>query len=144
MMLTNDEIFDMDVLITLPKHLIEKILSGEKTIEMRKTFPKTLRVGIDGFFVVEKKTKNVRCWCRISKMDKHIMMPIFLRKYQPQICVSNEYILRYVPPPKFAHLWFISEVRELFYVTTDDFGVHCNPQSFVYVPNLWWNNKNEI
>lgn len=134
----------MDVLIALPKHLIEKLLSGEKTIEMRKTFPKKLEIGHDGFFVVEKGTKNVRCWCRVSHFGKHIMMKVNLCKYQPQICVSDEYILKYAPPPKFASFWFISEVRELFHVTTDDLGVHSNPQSFVYVPNLWWYNKNEI
>lgn len=134
----------MDVLITLPKHLIEKILSGEKTIEMRKNFPKKLEVGHDGFFVVEKGTKNVRCWCRISNTAEHIMLPVILSKYQPKICVSKEYILKYAPPPKHIHFWFISEVRELFYVTTDDFDVHSNPQSYVYVLNLWWNNKNEI
>lgn len=129
----------MDVLITLPKHLIEKILSGEKTIEMRKTFPKKLEVGHDGFFVVEKGTNNVRCWCRVSHFAKHIMMTVLLRKYQPQICVPDEYILKYAPPPKFAHFWFISEVRELNFVIPDFWNIHSNPQSFVYVPNAWWN-----
>lgn len=123
----------MDVLITLPKHLIEKILSGEKTIEMRKNFPKKLEVGYDGFFVVEKGTKSVRCWCRISKTAKHIMMPVLICKYQPKICVSKEYILKYAPPPKFAHFWVIAEVVELSGITRDKLGVNKNPQSYAYV-----------
>lgn len=129
----------MDVLITLPKHLIEKILSGEKTIEMRKKFPKKLEIGNDGFFVVEKGTKNVRCWCKVSKEERHLMHPINLCKYAPRICVSKEYMLKYAPPPEFASFWFISEVRELSNVTIQNLDIHRNPQSFEYVPIVWWN-----
>lgn len=123
----------MDVLITLPKHLIEKILSGEKTIEMRKNFPKKLEVGHDGFYVIEKGTNNVRCWCRISDTAEHIMLPVILSKYQPKICVSKEYILKYAPPPKHVHFWFISEVIEFSGINRDKLGIHKNPQSYAYV-----------
>jgi hypothetical protein len=44
----------MNILITLPKNLLAKILSGEKRYEMRKSLPKNMKVGEDGFFVVEK------------------------------------------------------------------------------------------
>lgn len=134
----------MDVLITLPKNLVEKILSGEKTIEMRKSSPLKLEVGHDGFFVVEKGTKNVRCWCRIGSLLEAQMSHYLAEYYKTEICVGNDYMMRYAPCGKWISLWFISEVRELFHVTTDDLEVHSNPQSFVYVPNLWWNNKNEI
>jgi len=46
----------MNILITLPKNLLEKILSGEKKYEMRKCLPKNMKLGEDGFFVVEKGT----------------------------------------------------------------------------------------
>lgn len=58
----------MNILITLPKHLIDKILSGEKEFEMRKCLPKKMKIGEDGFFVVEKGTDNVRCWCRVDEV----------------------------------------------------------------------------
>lgn len=35
----------MNILITLPKHLIEKIVSGEKKFEMRKCLPKHMKIG---------------------------------------------------------------------------------------------------
>ena len=57
----------MNILITLPKDLIEKIISGEKVYEMRKCLPKNMTIGVDGFFVVEKGTSDVRCWCRVDK-----------------------------------------------------------------------------
>ena len=57
----------MNILITLPKHLLEKITSGEKQFEMRKTLPRHMKIGKDGFFVVEKGTDEVRCWCRVDE-----------------------------------------------------------------------------
>ena len=57
----------MNILITLPKDLLEKIISGEKKFEMRKCLPKNMRIGEDGFFVVEKGSDEVRCWCRVDK-----------------------------------------------------------------------------
>ena len=56
----------MNILITLPKNLLEKIISGEKEFEMRKCLPKHMKIGEDGFFVVEKGTDDVRCWCRVD------------------------------------------------------------------------------
>lgn len=56
----------MNILITLPKDLIAKIVSGEKRYEMRKCLPKHMKIKEDGFFVVEKGTDEVRCWCRID------------------------------------------------------------------------------
>lgn len=51
----------MNVLITLPRVYINKILSGEKTYEMRHCRPMHLRPQIDGFFIVEKGTSKVIC-----------------------------------------------------------------------------------
>ena len=60
----------MNILITLPKNLLEDILNGKKKYEMRKCFPKQMRIGKDGFFVVEKGTDNVRCWCRVDEVEE--------------------------------------------------------------------------
>jgi hypothetical protein len=40
----------MNILITLPKNLLEKIISGEKEFEMRKCLPKHMKIG-EGFTV---------------------------------------------------------------------------------------------
>lgn len=56
----------MNILITLPEHLIDSIIRGEKLYEMRKSLPKFMKIGEDGFFAVEKGTNNVRCWCRVD------------------------------------------------------------------------------
>lgn len=50
----------MNIMITLPRDLIDKIISGEKLFEMRKCRPTNVNIGEDGFFVVEKGTNEVR------------------------------------------------------------------------------------
>lgn len=78
----------MNILITLPKHLIEKIMSGEKKYEIRKCLPKSMRLGEDGFFVVEKGTDEVRCWCRVDAITIPATTEGFADKYAKDLCVS--------------------------------------------------------
>ena len=75
----------MNILITLPKHLIDKIISGEKKFEMRKCLPKNMRLGEDGFFVVEKGTNEVRCWCRVDKCLKGYMTELSAIQYAHEL-----------------------------------------------------------
>ena len=49
----------MNILITLPKPLIDSIISGEKIYVMRTVVPKFMNIGEDGFFAVEKE--HVMC-----------------------------------------------------------------------------------
>ena len=42
----------MNILITLPKYLLDKIISGDKIYEMRKCMPNNFRLVEDGFFIV--------------------------------------------------------------------------------------------
>lgn len=56
----------MNIIITLPTHLELAFEMGQKTIELRSQYPRHLRVGEDGFFVVQKGMKGVSIWCRIS------------------------------------------------------------------------------
>lgn len=123
----------MDVLITLPKALIEKILSGEKTIEMRKRFPTELRPGQDGFFVVEKGTINVHCYCKVGRVLETAMAPEIAREYKDRVCVDEDYFLKYAPCGTYVYFWFISRVRPLIDITTYDLEIVRNPQSYTYV-----------
>lgn len=124
----------MNVLITLPKELIEQLLCGHKKFEMRKSFPTNLKLGSDGFFVVEKGTHNIRCWCKVDFVMIRNIGPIEAQNLSWDLCVSAEFIRDYARDGKPVLLWGIGCVIELNGLTTKDLGIKTNPQSFVYCP----------
>lgn len=85
----------MNVLITLPKKLIDCIIRGEKTYEMRKSLPRLMRLGEDGFFAVEKGTSNVRCWCRIDSIYGTYIDHYSVSWFVSRLCVDEKFINKY-------------------------------------------------
>lgn len=124
----------MNVLITLPKNLLDKIISGEKTIEMRKCMPNHLKLGEDGFFVVEKGTDEVKCWCRLDAAIKRDIIEREAKILSKYLCVSPQFILDYAPEGKNVWLWEIGKVVKLENVCRDSLQVDRNPQVFAYCP----------
>lgn len=122
----------MNILITLPKNLIEKIISGEKEYEMRKCLPKHMRIGEDGFFVVEKGTDDIRCWCKVEEVLETRIHHNNAQWLPPRLCVSEEYIMKYCNGKK-IYLWRIGKVISLV-MKRDSLIVDRNPQQFAYCP----------
>ena len=129
----------MNILITLPKHLIEKIILGEKKFEMRKCLPKYMRIGVDGFFVVEKGTDDVRCWCRVDETYISIIDRCSagyfanLENLANKVKVSENYIEKYANGKK-IYLWKIGKVNVFECLGRGSLGVDKNPQQFAYCP----------
>lgn len=121
----------MNILITLPKDLIEKIISGEKKYEMRKCRPKYMRVGEDGFFVVEKGTDKIRCWCRVDKVKRIYIGPISAKLLSSSLCVSKKDIERYSKRRE-VYLWKIGKVKTFTDLKRDPMLIKRNPMQFVY------------
>lgn len=126
----------MNILITLPKNLIEKIISGEKTLEMRKCLPKGMKIGEDGFFVVEKGTDDVRCWCRVDNWMFTGMDYYRAQWYAARLCVSAEYIMDYAKG-HMVYLWKIGKVIKFENLKREELVVDRNPQQFAYCPCSW-------
>lgn len=124
----------MNILITLPKHLIEKIISGEKKFEMKKCLPKNMKLSEDGFFVVEKGTDEVRCWCRVDRCIEVTMTPIAAIQYAGVLGVTPEFVLNYAPVGTKVYLWEIGKVMVLQDLTRGSLFVDKNPQQFAYCP----------
>lgn len=124
-------IFTMNVLITLPSHLIDAIIRGEKLYEMRKSIPKMMHIGEDGFFVVEKGTDKIRLWCRVDSFCETYVDSYSVTWFEQRLCVSGEYIEKYAKGQK-VYLWKIGKVKQLEGLTKGDLFVNVNPQSFVY------------
>lgn len=124
----------MNVLITLPKNLLEKIISGKKKYEMRKCRPRLVKMCEDGFFVVEKGTDDVKCWCRVDHFDKVIMTESLAESYSKVLCVTPKFILNYAPVGTKVYLWRIGMVIKLKDLSRDSLLVDKNPQQFAYCP----------
>lgn len=123
----------MNILITLPKDLLENIIAGKKKFEMRKCLPKNVKIGVDGFFIVEKGTDDVKCWCRIDGYIG-INMDYFSAKwYAHKVCVSEQYILKYANGKK-LYLWKIGKVIKIENLKRESLIVDKNPQQFAYCP----------
>ena len=123
----------MNVLITLPKHLIDKIISGEKKYEMRKCLPKNMRIGEDGFFVVEKGTDKIRCWCSVYRVIKGFASDYSAAYFAPYLCVPEAYVRRYAKD-KMVYLWKIGIVVTYNGLKRDSLLIKRNPQNFAYCP----------
>lgn len=123
----------MNILITLQKNLLAKIIAGEKSFEMRKCFPKHMKIGEDGFFIVEKGTDDVRCWCRVDDIRETYIDYYSASWYTSRLCVSEKYIEKYASAKK-VYLWKIGKVIKLEGLKRDSLLVDKNPQQFAYCP----------
>ena len=123
----------MNILITLPKNLLEKIISGKKEFEMRKCLPKHMDIGKDGFFVVEKGTDDVKCWCRVDEVKETYMNYFSTKLFAHRLCVSEEYIMKYAKGEK-VYLWKIGKVITIEDLKRASLIIDRNPQQFAYCP----------
>lgn len=113
--------------------MLEKIISGEKEFEMRKCLPKDMKIGEDGFFVVEKGTDEVRCWCRVDKAIETFLDNYSADWYASRLCVPEDYVVRYANGKK-VFLWKIGKVIKLQNLKRGSLIIDKNPQQFAYCP----------
>lgn len=123
----------MNVLITLPGKLIQDIIEGRKIFEMRKSRPSLMRPDIDGFYVVEKGTNSVRCWCAAIGFWSVAITEENAKKYSAPLCVPPSYILRYAKKKNLVWLWEIGIVRIFKNMKREELGYKTNPQNYYYV-----------
>lgn len=119
----------MNIVITLPGNLIEKIASGEKRFEMRKSCPCRLRDG-DGVFVIQKGTDFVRCFFRVDNIIS--MDSCKATAWADDLGVSVQYVQNYCRNARRVYMWEIGEIRLLKNFRRVNLGVNNNPQNFAY------------
>ena len=98
--------------------------------------PRFLHQGEDGFFVVDKGTKNIRCWCRVDEIQIVSGLFSLTKEMCEMLAVSQQYVENYRSGAKFIYLWRIGKVKhfEDGAITLADLIVDRAPQSFVYCP----------
>lgn len=120
----------MNVLITLPKRLIDKIIIGEKTYELRSRIP--LKYDDHSrIYVVEKGTRRIRL-----SFKSHSFFGIQGGKrealqYSNLLGISKDEFLSYIVTYKELYFWPIQDLmNECFSI--DDINIKKNPQSYIY------------
>lgn len=123
----------MNIVITLPRHLIDKILSGEKKVELRKAAPRQFYCNIDEVYVAEKGSDRIVSVLILFTIEKMSLDRIELMKEHlgvPWSWVTNyaenrDYLYAWViykayefKPPLIAHVWHFPR----------------NPENYAYYP----------
>lgn len=130
----------MNIAITLPKRFADAIIDGSKIIEMRKTYPRNCQAGVDGFFVIEKGTDNIICWCQVSEFYRmntslDCLIEMQYEIWGSQICVSWREFYDYCKKSSEVYLWFIDKIKVFDKpLHKEDLVINKNPQSFCYTP----------
>lgn len=126
----------MDIAITLPSALWDKIVSGDKTIELRKNFPKNFDVDVDKVYVILKGTTQIAGFFYVNSFEWFYAKSV--RDFVPilhKISVPRQWVINYVGYSSAVYLWHIREVytfpRPLDRSVV--WNMYTNPQSFFYV-----------
>lgn len=125
----------MDIVITLPKNLIEKILSGEKTVEVRTRRPIKFNLYRDIVYVVQKGTRRVVMNFTIERfidVDKAGLLFYYNEGY---VGVDLNWLMRYAANKKTFSIWHIGCITSMdkICVYLDDLYIKAAPQSYAYV-----------
>ena len=125
----------MEIAITLPKHLWNKICSGEKKFECRKRIPRDFMCCCNKVWVVQKGTASVVGWFTVDEFLTFIDVEEIRDSYLDKICVDREWFDAYAKNEDTLCLWRIGHnVHKLSEPRDRDrfLDIHNNPQFFAY------------
>lgn len=128
----------MNVVITLPEHLIKAIIWGEKFFEIRSKKPLRFDKNKDVVFVAQKGSKEVPLYFTIQRFLYYD--GITDRKYlAKKAAVSVDYIDNYLKGKKVICAWVIGCACKVDcpFSLYSDLKINKNPQSFIYRDYEW-------
>lgn len=128
----------MNIVITLPEHLIKAIMMGEKSCEIRSKLPLYFERHKDVVFVVQKGTKQIpiyftiTTWVDYTKIDD-------INSLAKNAAVSPIFVEKYRESKRRIYAWLIGCAcivdcpSDLY----SDLNIVKNPQSFIYREFEW-------
>lgn len=124
-----------DIAITLPANLWQKIVSGEKDLELRKSLPKRIDPMVSRVYVILKGTSRVAGYfdyCGCVAMDNR---EVAWRGYGHRLGITEDWFLKYTSNCKQFFFWKVGYVHVFVgnYSVQGLLGLWKNPQSFAYV-----------
>lgn len=125
----------MDIIITLPGVLINRIINGAKKFEVRKTFPQYYIKGVNRVFVVQKKTTNVIISFTVEYYKAYLDPKFAWERHGHELGIPIEWLLDYAKKGCVLYLWHIDDVQvfEKPLQLEENFGIKRAPQSYCYV-----------
>ena len=126
----------MDIAITLPLDLWKKIVSGEKSIELRKNFPKEFNVKTDRVYVILKGTTRIAGYFMVSSFEAFYAESINdLYPILYKIAVPKQWIIGYIGYSSMVYFWHIRYVNPFVNLVDRRSVWHLktNPQSYFYI-----------
>lgn len=125
----------MDIVITLPKNLIEKILSGEKTVEVRTRRPIQFDLYKDIVYVVQKGTRHVVMNFTIEQFVDVDQAGLLFLYNEGNVGVDLDWLMKYAANKKTFSIWYIGNVTSIdkIHLYLEEFSIKVAPQSYTYV-----------
>lgn len=132
----------MNIIITLPTKLANLIYEGEKTIEVRKTWPYHFDILNDVVYICEKGTGLVTGMFTIEAVTASKDPGQVWNEHHKAICIDKQWWDKYAETAKELFLWHIkyTEHFQTKYPLLKYFGVKKAPQSYVYTNTDWFHN----
>lgn len=129
----------MNVVITLPKHLIEAILWGEKSYEIRSSLPSHFDEKKDVVFVVQKSTRVIPLYFTIKTFYGYSKLEDVNTILSERAAVSPSFIEKYRQGKRRIYAWVIGCACKVSCPTDlyTDLKIDKNPQSFIYRDYEW-------
>lgn len=128
----------MDIIITLPKGLWTKIVTGDKRVEMRKwNLPKHFDVTLDKVYVVLKGTKRVVGCFEIKRVRYILVKSVAWAVLGDKLGIDYE---------RFDKYWGCNEIRDMYFFYIGDthvLGRNRNiqvaraPQKYINIDKAW-------
>ena len=124
----------MNIAITLPRNLWEKICSGEKQIECRKRIPRNFMPAYDLVWVIIKGTNKVVGALKINTFQTCVEVQEIARNYLDKICIDKTRLEQYAKHEDVLHLWHIKETKKLAIPQDREkfLDIMANPQCYTY------------
>lgn len=127
------------MLISIKPEFVDKILTGEKTIELRRRFTRRWDE-VDKLFIYSTSpVKSVVAETKITDV-KQLSVNHILRNHRSSICIDEERMRSYFEGLDFGYAIFLSNVRRLEspieLKNLASLGLQRPPQSYSYLDNV--------
>lgn len=126
-----------NIVITLPKKLIDAILDGSKMVELRKVCPKIV-CNRSRVYMIEKGTHQLRGYFTVDRIRPIFGWKVAWELWGDKIGVPRSYVIDYVGVGGTAYGWCIDRAvgYSCYRSAIAEFGIWKNPQSFIYTDRL--------
>jgi predicted transcriptional regulator len=130
--------FKRDLLVSVRPKYASQILSGKKTVELRRKFPETIAAGTLALIYSSSPVQAIVGYARIGKILKLPISKIW-RDHADAACISKDDFARYFSGLKFGFVILLEDVKllkkqvKVAYLQSQ-FGI-APPQSYRYLPD---------